>query len=137
MKRRHILYLGLFLAALLAGLNLLALKFYLYWPKNGLFGFDSFMHFLGGLTLGVLAIWFLRIEKRSLGSFVLVFIVVMILGGIWEAFEHLYGLAGVAPERYWNDTNHDLVMDGLGAIVAYFSIVRSHGALTSQQQQLS
>jgi hypothetical protein len=119
MKNKKLLYRGLILAGLLALLNLFALKFYLYWPKDGLFGFDTLMHFLGGLTLGVLAAWFFNVEKRSLGGFLLVFICVLALGVVWEVFEYVFDIAGTAGGSYWKDTIHDMVLDGIGGAVAY------------------
>lgn len=119
MRSRKTLYAGLALAAILSALNLIALKFYLYWPKNGLFAFDTFMHFLGGFTLGVLAIWFFGNMKNGRGLFISVFITVLVLGGVWEGFEYIFDLTGIAKNMYWADTIHDMVMDGLGAVVAY------------------
>ncbi len=125
MKRKTLLYAGGILAVLLSGLNILGLKFYLYWPKDGMFGFDSFMHFLGGVTLGVLAVWFFKAEKRSWGSFFTVLAAVIFLGGVWEIFEHLNEIAVTIPERYWPDTIHDLVLDTLGGATAYLATTTS------------
>lgn len=119
MSRKQVLYTGFCLAFLLWGLNYVALTFYLYWS---LWWYDSMMHFLGGLTLGVLAVWFWNVEKHSLRAFLLIFITVMLLGGVWEVFEYVFDIAGTARGtlNYWKDTIHDMVMDGLGAVLAYF-----------------
>jgi hypothetical protein len=119
MKNKKLLYAGLILAALLSGLNIFALKFYLYWPKPGVFGFDTFMHFLGGLTLGMLAAWFFNIERRSLASFALVLVTVLVLGAVWEVFEYVFDITGTIAGSYWKDTIHDMVLDGIGGVVAY------------------
>jgi len=120
MKNKKLLYTGLILTGLLAGLNLVALKFYLYWPKDGLLGFDTFMHFLGGLTLGMLAAWFFNVGRRSMAGFLLVLVTVLFLGVVWELFEYVFDIAGTAGGSYWKDTIHDMVLDGIGGVAAYF-----------------
>lgn len=125
MRSRKTLYAGLVLAAILSALNLIALKFYLYWPKNGLFAFDTFMHFLGGFTLGVLAVWFFGNIYRGRGLLWAVFVTVLVLGGVWEVFEYVFDLTGIAKGMYWIDTIHDMVLDGLGAVAAYVLFSKS------------
>jgi hypothetical protein len=119
MKRRTLLYLGLGLSALLSVLNYVALILYFYWT---VWWFDTMMHFLGGLTLGVLVVWLLKIEKRSWGSFIGIFICVMVLGVVWEIFEYVSGITFLR-EGYMLDTIHDLVMDAAGLIAAYVIIL--------------
>lgn len=77
------------------------------------------MHFLGGFTLGVIVIWALKIERRSFKFFLAAFLYVMVLGGVWEVFEYLNDIAG-SPEEYKIDTIHDLMMDALGVVAAYY-----------------
>jgi len=116
MKRQSILYIGLGLSLLTAVLDYIGTILYLYWTTGW---YDYMTHFLGGLTIGVLIIWALRLEARSLKSFLLVFLGVMIVGGAWEVFEYLIG--AISPiQSYEVDTVHDLIMDALGAFVAFW-----------------
>ena len=121
MKRSSVLYIGLGLSLLLAILNLLALAFYFYWTLSW---YDYLMHFLGGLTLGVVMIAVLRIESHSTRGFIILFLSVMVMGGVWEVVEYMADLTD-STEPYAIDTIKDLVMDALGGGVAYYSILRS------------
>ena len=116
MKKSSILYTGFGLVVLLWVLNFIALTFYLYWTIDW---FDYLMHFLGGLSLGVLAVWFLKVESRSSKSFLAVFISVMVISVGWEIFEYINGLT-LSTEGYKIDTIHDIIMDALGIISAYW-----------------
>ncbi|MDP2641830.1 MAG: hypothetical protein Q8P21_00860 [bacterium] len=82
-------------------------------------------HFLGGLALGVFVIGLFNLETRTIGSFLTLFVLVMITGVLWEWIEYVNDIAVVSGENYALDTIHDIVMDALGAITAYFIILRS------------
>jgi hypothetical protein len=77
------------------------------------------MHFLGGLVIGVLVVWFFGIEDRRARTFILVFLSVMAVGIGWEIFEYINGLTD-STEKYELDIKHDLIMDALGAVVSFF-----------------
>ena len=98
-------------------LNYIALIFSFYWTLGW---YDYMMHFLGGLTVGVLFLWCLGLEDRSLKSFLVIFILVLTVGISWEIFEYANDLT-FSTESYKSDTIHDLVMDIIGTIVAYLS----------------
>lgn len=116
MRRRPLLYIGFGLAIILWILNFIALAFYFYWTIGW---YDYLMHFLGGLTLGVLAVWAFKIERSSLKSFLAVFTIVMVAGGVWEVLEYIND-AAFSTEGYVLDTTKDLIMDAVGAAVAYW-----------------
>lgn len=116
MARKSILYLGLALVAIMWALNALALKFYFYWTLGW---YDYMMHFLGGLVLGVLVTWVLNPRQRSFKTFLIIFASAIVLGGVWEVFEYVNGITE-STENYKIDTIHDLIMDSLGIVVAYF-----------------
>ena len=69
--------------------------------------------------IGVLAMWVLNFEKRTLSSFLILFTSVMVVGGAWEIFEYVNGLT-FSTQEYPIDTTIDFVMDALGAISAYW-----------------
>ncbi|MDP3763081.1 MAG: hypothetical protein Q8Q92_00225 [bacterium] len=116
MRKYSLLYTTLGLAILLWVLNLIALTLYLYWTMGW---YDIMMHFLGGITIGMLVIWFLKIEDRSLKSFLTAVAWVIVVGGAYEVFEYVNDLT-FSTQEYSIDTAIDLVMDALGAIFAYW-----------------
>ena len=112
------------IAALHAWSLLNAGYFYIWW-------LDVLLHFLGGLWLGSIAIFFLapRLEQLRLNPFFVfvVLISLVALGGIlWEFFEYGYDLAigrkGLGPiaQPGVDDTMADLFLDLLGGALAYF-----------------
>jgi hypothetical protein len=107
--RLHFLLSALALSALLAVLNQVAITEHLYWKYVW---FDVPMHFLGGLVLGLFAV-------GLLGKFrPLLFIgFVLVLSVLWEVLEYYFGVPREA--NYAFDTALDLLMDALGALVAY------------------
>ena len=116
MRKHSLLYTALGLTILLWVLNFIALTLYLYWTIGW---YDLMMHFLGGLTIGMLVIWFLKLEDRSLKSFLVVFTCVMAVGGAYEVFEYMNDIT-FSTQEYPVDTVIDLVMDALGIISAYW-----------------
>ena len=122
MSRRSILYIELGLVVLLWVLNFVALKFYLYWTLGW---YDIMMHFLGGLTLGVLAIGLFNLEARGRKNFLLIFGFVIILSVGWEVAEYIKGIAVFGDQSYALDTTKDLIMDTIGMVTAYFLILRN------------
>lgn len=116
MRKHSLLYIGFGLVVLLWVLNFIALSFYFYWTVGW---YDFMMHFLGGLTIGILIAWFLGIEDRSLRLFLILFVLVMSVGIAYEIFEYVYGLT-LSTEEYSLDTIHDLIMNAVGATAAYY-----------------
>ena len=96
------------LIIVLGALQLLAVKFYLYWTVWWL---DYVTHFLAGLGIGLLVLSF-----RRLGMVATIALVLMI-GGAWEAYEYVFNVT-YTTEGYVSDTVHDLLMGALGAGVA-------------------
>lgn len=114
---RNILFASCAFAALLYGMNRLAIEYSLYWK---LWWYDIPMHFLGGLILGGIAVWFFgSLHERfeyfrglSVPVFTLGFV---LFGGIaWEIYEYHYGLSYNPMIGYWVDTLKDLSMDVVG-----------------------
>ena len=117
MKRNSILYTALGLVVLLGLMNYMAISLYLYWT---IWWFDNVMHFLGGLSLGFVVLYAFYDSKAVFSCFILV----MMLGGVWEVFEYVNGLT-ISTESYPLDVVHDLIADALGAISAILITKRS------------
>lgn len=112
MSRLAWLVTSLILLTGLAGLNLLAFRYFWYWQFEW---FDLFMHGVGGITitLFVNGLIYRRVRDRrrvlllSLAS-------VLLIGAVWEVFEFTL-------DRYaLLDTVSDILMAGLGAILGSF-----------------
>ena len=103
------LFSALVLASALALAQQLALEHLLYWKY---LWFDTFMHFLGGLTVSVFGIALLD-TKRAI-----VFLSAMLSIAIgWELFELLINAQREANFAF--DTSLDLLMDALGMSTGY------------------
>lgn len=115
MQGQKLLFISFVLIIMLGALHLLAGAFYFYWT---VWWFDTFMHFLGGLSIGLFLLWLFKI-KREWTVLVLIFAV----GAGWEAFEHIFGIANPSlGETYLEDTTFDLIADLFGAFIAAFFV---------------
>lgn len=105
-------------------LHLLALEYSLYWSVDW---FDILTHFLGGVTMGFLAVFILftseyikplcALKHHSLIIFLAIISFVLIVGLSWELWEIFVGFSDVLNDR--GDTILDLIMDTLGGVVVY------------------
>ena len=121
MRKYSLLYVGLGLITCLAILHFMAISFYFYWILEW---FDTAMHFLGGFTGGLIAIWFLFDSKLFYkympgvaGAIFGALVAILIVGIAWEIFEYVNGLTQ-STEKYAIDTTYDLIADVCGAILA-------------------
>lgn len=106
----------------------IALQFYLYWVFPW---FDMLMHFLGGLWVGLVGIWYVYFSgiikniniksARQMRIFSISIITVVIIGVLWEIFEVYSGVLSI-EENYWFDTSLDILMDTSGASAAFLYI---------------
>lgn len=103
------LFLALTFATALAYAQHVALAEFLYWRFPW---FDTFMHFLGGLTIGTLVIGVFRDLRPKLFLGALVAVAVG-----WELFELVINAEREANFAF--DTSLDILMDALGALLAY------------------
>lgn len=82
---------------------------------------DVIMHFLGGLFVGLVALWFfyavLKKPPVSFRMFGLVLGFVLLISVGWEIFEYAAGV--FILEDPFPDTFHDLILDTFGGVVAY------------------
>lgn len=116
-----------FLSALIAGLNLLALKYFLYWQ---IWWFDVPMHFLGGLIIGAIALWIVAYEvpvgvRPRVNRLAVAILSTLIVGIMWEIFEYLSGITK-GDVGYWQDSVHDVFVDIAGGLAAYLAL-KDHG----------
>lgn len=116
------------LIAIIAILHFLALRFYFYWT---FWWSDIIMHFLGGLWVGLIVLWFfffsgfvykninlVRQSKIFLITITSV-IIVGVLWEVWEVWEVWARLVFINEAGYFLDTSLDIVMGILGGIVAF------------------
>lgn len=117
-----LLYAQLVILVILAVLNIW------YGIYQGLYGliwwWDIPSHFLGGVWVGFLTAWLLqklggRISvARSIAG-------ALVVGIVWEIFEHYFALGGNAFMPYWIDTIKDLIIDMAGGALAGYSALRA------------
>lgn len=124
---------------------------FLYWR---FWWFDIMMHFLGGLLMGLIALWlyflsnyfkkdnnsFDLILKTSIKKvFILSFIFVMIVGIGWEIFEFIMGIsfADGYVLGYIIDTSSDLVMDVIGSFLASFILLIASNKIVLWKEKLN
>jgi len=126
MQKNSFLFFLLALIASIAIIHSLGMSFFWYWH---LWWLDLFVHFLGGLWVGGIFLWFfflkkfIAIKKVSRTSVVFfVLLAVFIAGVLWEIFELKIGATFTAYEDYIFDTATDLSADLVGGliIVIYF-----------------
>ncbi len=113
-------YLGVFIFIV----NILANKFYWY---TSIFGFDKFMHFLGGVFIVlIVASFFLNklLDQNSKQIFIILVLSSFIVGLFWEYYEYIIQefvknvhLADIP------DSIGDLFFDCLGGIAGSFFVI--------------
>lgn len=116
-----------FLSILIAGLNLLALRYFLYWR---VWWYDIPMHFIGGLIVASIALWFVAYEvpigiRPKVNRLLVSVLVTLVIGIVWEVFEYMVGIT-MGETGYWQDTLHDVGVDVAGGFVAYLAL-KDHG----------
>jgi hypothetical protein len=101
-------------------LEMVALRFHLYWTTPW---FDIMMHFLGGVWVAFAALWALLFVWRHAENlpnrfsvYVVPFGATLVVGVLWEVFEYLFGIAIFGNDAYAVDTALDMGMDLFGAL---------------------
>ena len=125
-ENRYTYPMKIYIAALLVAIALLAahLAGLDGWYFN-YFWYDTMMHLLGGVGIGLFA-WALLASFRS-GMYLRtrnVIVMVIVVGLVWEYFEIHFQLTGhpLWTKWYYIDTVKDIINDTVGgAVVAYFS----------------
>lgn len=121
LAHQRILVTALLMMVVVLVLHTLALTFYFYWQ---LWWFDIVMHFLGGVVVGLAALWALygfHAQRGTVGTarqtFLWMMLAIVVVGVGWELFELRFNL--YASMHYGSDTTLDLIMDAIGALLAY------------------
>ena len=113
------------LMILVAAMHRLALANHYYWA---IWWYDIIMHFLGGFLTILILLWIDRWRGTALtGTFTQIFLWIMVVGLAWEIYELFFGLTFIDARGYRFDTVLDLIMNTIGASIAYF-LFRTKGA---------
>jgi len=117
MDKKKLLFYIVFLMFFMFLMDFLAKSFFWYFT---LWYFDIFMHFLGGLWVGLFFIYVFSRKNASFDSIKKIILYVLLIGVLWEFFEIFANqYIGRNPFDIW-DTLADLFFDLLGAFVATF-----------------
>lgn len=112
------------LIIVIAFLNYLAIQFHLYWTFAW---FDILMHFLGGVWVAFLSLWFFFFSGftnfkigalKNMTIFSILLLSVIIVGILWEVFEIHSGVLFFEKNYAW-DTSLDLLMDTIGGVSVF------------------
>jgi len=116
-----------FSSVVVAGLHVLALSYHLYWTIDW---YDIPMHFLGGFTIGLMAVFIFftsgyinaisYFKNHKIIVFLLTVGFTMIIGLAWEVWELFFHFTDVFTDKL--DTIADLVMDFLGSVCAFLYV---------------
>lgn len=99
----------------IALINYAAIKFHWY---SSLWWFDMPMHFLGGVWVGLLFIWYLVRRDFSIDAIGRVLLGVFIVGMAWEVLELVLNEQFIRDAYDLRDTISDLFFDMSGAFAA-------------------
>ncbi len=102
-------------------LNYLAMRFYWY---SSIWYFDMPMHFLGGVWLGLSAIYLFPLKDYSLKSIFKIFFIVLLVGVGWELFEILVNKFTIQDPFNSLDTLSDICFDLAGGLFAILYFIR-------------
>jgi hypothetical protein len=101
-------------------MDLVALKLDFFWTLHY---YDSVVHFLAGICVGLGTVWFAmsttKTEMTRRRVFTVTLVGAVIVGIVWEIFEVTNGITFLADGiHYLTDTGSDLLMDVCGGLVA-------------------
>lgn len=86
--------------------------------------YDSLLHFLGGLWLGLNAVWIYNTQSYvrkfiyRWSSLVIAVSAAICIGVIWEIYEYVFGIPRSPFMSYPLDVLKDLILDILGGVLA-------------------
>ena len=118
---------ALLLGIIIFVVNLLANTFYWY---TSIFGFDKFMHTLGGVFIVLIVAAFYTRElqtKEKSEIFVSLVLAAFVVGLMWEYYEYVVQafIKGVQLANI-TDSIGDLIFDSIGGIVGAFFVIFSN-----------
>ena len=97
------------------------MRFYWY---SSIWYFDMPMHFLGGVWLGLSAIYLFPLKDYSLKSIFKIFFIVLLVGVGWELFEILVNKFTIQDPFNSLDTLSDICFDLAGGLFAILYFIR-------------
>jgi predicted dehydrogenase len=110
----------LILATIFAVVHYFAVLASLYWYH---WWFDIFMHFWGGLLIGLGVHALCTLQSVSLKpTLILVLVTLATATGVWEIFEWFAGLWD--PETYIYDTAQDVLLGFGGGLLAHLILTK-------------
>ena len=99
-----------------------------YWVYSW---FDSVVHIMSGLWVGLLILWLASIldqinslKEYKAKSFLIAFISAVMFGVVWELIENVYQITSTLASNYNIDTAFDILNDALGGVLAYLYFVK-------------
>ncbi|PIP87149.1 hypothetical protein COW81_01880 [Candidatus Campbellbacteria bacterium CG22_combo_CG10-13_8_21_14_all_36_13] len=120
MHSKILLTISFISASALLFLHQFALIYYWYWLY---WWFDILTHFIGGFVLASLFayVYIFGVHKNidRVNVFILIFLLTLFLGLVWELFEVVIKSTGVFEPDYTIDTFSDLVVDLAGGMFFY------------------
>jgi len=119
MDKRKLFNRQALLVAFIALVNYGAIKFHWYYS---LWWFDMPMHFLGGMWVAMLIVWYLADHRFSIDSVGRAILGAFIVGLSWEVFELLLNEQFVQNAYDLSDTLSDIFFDLSGAFTAVFYV---------------
>ncbi len=108
----------IFLAIFVLVLHAAGVFLQLYWRVEW---YDHVVHIMAGATTSLIIFSlgsFGWLRSRPLMLFTSIFLVSLIIGGLWEFFELQTGITSLSDSRYILDTTGDMVSDVVGGLVA-------------------
>ena len=111
MERKKLVKRLVYLIFFILVVSFLANKFYWY---SSIWYFDMFVHFLGGLWIGLLGFYILLIKKNSSHEIFKILLFVLCIGIGWEVFEVLVNDVITRNPFDYLDTTSDIFFDILG-----------------------
>ncbi len=115
MDRKKLLRRAAILVFFIFLLNSLASMFYWY---SSIWWFDMPMHFLGGLWLGLIFIWFFKQTEINIKLIFKIILGVFLIGFLWEIFEIIVNNLTLKDTFNTLDTISDLCFDIAGGAFA-------------------
>ncbi len=121
--------LSFFVGVVVFFLNKIAHTFFLFWTLDR---FDSFLHLIGGISVGIfftviadiyITSWSNLTPKKQSHKFLMVAILSsLIVGLIWEFYEYTAGLTNYSHKFFkltMLDSSSDILMDLIGGIFGF------------------
>lgn len=138
MLKQPLFLFSFILIIIIALLHIVALEFHLYWL---FWWFDMLTHFLGGLWVSLISIWFVffsgiesfKLVRNKKNVFFTAIISVIIIGVLWEAFEFFSDFP--TEINYYKDTAIDIVMDIFGSLVGFLYAIKILKSTNSQNDR--